>query len=173
MPPLFQSTCPHGARLSTFVYRLSPLAFQSTCPHGARRATNLSITNYLGFNPRAHTGHDTSCAASISAFASFQSTCPHGARLIIMGVNIALKSVSIHVPTRGTTYACGLHRACSPVSIHVPTRGTVISDRRPKNNEFQSTCPHGARHFWDSSNCSIRTVSIHVPTRGTTCELKV
>ena len=73
------------------------------------------------------------------------------------------------MPTRGTTaYLHGSKQGAS-ISIHVPTRGTTrVEDRNNNNQQFQSTCPRGARrpdlHFQ-----SLLYISIHVPTRGTTC----
>ena len=98
----------------------------------------------------------------------FQSTFPRGERLHKLLKN-PFKSVSIHVPTRGTTLV--------PFIVRLST-------------EFQSTFPRGERHrrMWEriinamrfnprshegndmSSSSLLRFpfVSIHVPTRGTT-----
>ena len=100
--------------------------------------------------------------------------------------------VSIHVPTRGTTFICNLIADRAKVSIHVPTRGTTwsrnddqlrISGFNPRSHEgndksvmtwlrvsflFQSTFPRGERQVCDDLGASQYSVSIHVPTRGTT-----
>ena len=118
------------------------------------------------FNPRAHEGHD-----------------------LIWAYIQSVSSISIHVPTRGTTDIAAvtlsdkefqstcprgarrsiparlLHHA---ISIHVPTRGTtILACGLDHSSKFQSTCPRGARPTRTSlSGC--RRISIHVPTRGTT-----
>ena len=120
----FQSTCPRGARralqrgvrarrISIHVptrgttIKLNVVdttsAFQSTCPRGARRLRRLPRFPRwcCHFNPRAHEGHDLETAAD-HAEILFQSTCPRGARLRV-GLNLIVKEISIHVPTRGTT----------------------------------------------------------------------
>ena len=80
---------------------------------------------YFRFNPRTHTGCDSVMlffAPSFMVFQSthphgvrpfsslrnaldmsFQSTHPHGVRLSISSTSDAMKSVSIHAPTRGAT----------------------------------------------------------------------
>ena len=57
------------------------------------------------------------------------------------------RSISIHVPARGTTYR-----------IAVPTETGV----------FQSTYPHGVRPEKRHPHDPGRDISIHVPARGTT-----
>ena len=99
--PVFQSTCPRGARprCTGKLYpciHFNPRAheghdaklyfgahvdeFQSTCPRGARLNEETSISGRPDFNPRAHEGHD------------------HRARDYLY-----YQRISIHVPTRGTT----------------------------------------------------------------------
>ena len=100
----FQSTFPRGERHFFFIDALSSSMFQSTFPRGERLAT---------FQP-------------LRAGVMFQSTFPRGERPPARVPLECRRSVSIHVPTRGTTRAgsdpC---RQSSPVSIHVPTRGTT------------------------------------------------
>ena len=82
-----------------------------------------TVVIYTYFNPRAHEGHDHSrrCRSR---------KC----------------SISIHVPTRGTTHA--------PAPLHVPDYFN------PRAHEG-----HDARYLvWELEVC----ISIHVPTRGTT-----
>ena len=101
---------------------------------------------------------------------AFQPTCPRGARHCHPGM-INLTSISIHVPTRGTT---------------IPGSRAMFAAK------FQSTCPRGARHALNDRAsyqqhfnpraheghditldlcCSYVVISIHVPTRGTTLKL--
>ena len=74
----------------------------------------------------------------------FQSTCPRGARRGVAYATGTL-TISIHVPTRGTTPNEARNGVFS-ISIHVPTRGTTTSDAiDTAAGKFQSTCPRGAR----------------------------
>ena len=121
---LFQSTCPHGARLAkesvklpyfkisihvpargtTRAKRKAVAAgkFQSTCPHGARLVTGSGHQGPLYFNPRARTGHDSG-------------TMPVS----------QVEAISIHVPARGTTGPARWPCQTGAISIHVPARGTT------------------------------------------------
>ena len=81
-----------------------PYGFQSTCPRGARRCVQLSRLSAVYFNPRAHEGHDF----QVAYFPRFP-------------------QISIHVPTRGTTWSI-LTPHYYAISIHVPTRGTTAGD---------------------------------------------
>ena len=79
--------------------------FQSTFPRGERREHSempLSSTQ-------------------------FQSTFPRGERRASAYKLYNFLFVSIHVPTRGTTYGFQNGANYSGVSIHVPTRGTTRS----------------------------------------------
>ena len=78
---VFQSTCPRGARLPAVVTHIYVVVFQSTCPRGARPGEIYGLEYNPNFNPRAHEGHD--------------STGFEADRIIL---------ISIHVPTRGTTW---------------------------------------------------------------------
>ena len=184
--------------------------FQSTCPRGARRRASIHDPVKIYFNPRAHEGHDPLCSHP-PASTLFQSTCPRGARLSAYGTRpqphnfnpraheghdvrivdiLDVFRISIHVPTRGTTYG--------------RTDAVHLLDFNPRAHEghdepriqravcqqvFQSTCPRGARlcppacltrhtnfnprahegHDKQAGHVDIPiTISIHVPTRGTT-----
>ena len=83
--------------------------FQSTCPRGARPPRGICHPPDCNFNPRAHEGHDPKYNSAASLF-SFQSTCPRGARHPKLPCSRSL-IISIHVPTRGTTY-----RECNPIT---------------------------------------------------------
>ena len=54
----FQSTHPHGVRLSASMFPSSSAMFQSTHPHGVRRRWRLSSDTKGSFNPRTHMGCD-------------------------------------------------------------------------------------------------------------------
>ena len=122
----FQSTRPHGARLTASYRRRSPFKFQSTRPHGAR----LQLLASLHLSPL------------------FQSTRPHGARHYIFLVCVILGGVSIHAPARGATRVLNY----PPYNTQgFNPRARTGRDMRIVNMalsyyEFQSTRPHGARH---------------------------
>ncbi len=98
----------------------------------------------------------------------FQSTRPHGARPFPFGLRFQYVKVSIHAPTRGATLEVVERKDGEHVSIHAPTRGATpqsvlatghigVSIHAPtrgatrhgqdnqREEEFQSTRPHGAR----------------------------
>ena len=80
----FQSTHPHGVRLSEKMIMLFMARFQSTHPHGVRHWPGSPIFSCQSrFNPRTHTGCDLSCSPSISK-ELFQSTHPHGVRRLTL-----------------------------------------------------------------------------------------
>ena len=173
----FQSTRPHGARLTILFTPIFPRQFQSTRPHGARQNVNLKRIAVLGFNPRARTGRDE-YSYSILLCKKFQSTRPHGARLTILFTPIFPRQfqstrphgarrneptptptpepVSIHAPARGATPFRREYLLIVRVSIHAPARGaTLLICRLTRRAKFQSTRPHGARHMHASYICLI------------------
>ena len=81
---MFQSTHPHGVRLTDKHIHHSPKRFQSTHPHGVRPGGSGTLCGSGGFNPRTHTGCDF-----ITIDAVFDI------------------DVSIHAPTRGATLQPG------------------------------------------------------------------
>ena len=80
------------------------------------------------------------------------------------------KGISIHVPTRGTTFlSILLTGATVSISIHVPTRGTtdtVFSSWKSIQNFNPRSHEGNDDHF--PFRLHQRDISIHVPTRGTT-----
>ena len=101
----------------------------------------------------------------------FQSTLPHGERQSIHRRQRRYIPVSIHAPARGATSEFGLRGVDYGVSIHAPARGatfpypgliisphvsihapargaTTERDREYRGDSmFQSTLPHGERHW--------------------------
>ena len=77
----FQSTHPHGVRLTKTEVLRQYRTFQSTHPHGVRRDVIRCIVDD----------------------SEFQSTHPHGVRHVTLGQKASLLWVSIHAPTRGAT----------------------------------------------------------------------
>ncbi len=167
---LFQSTHPHGVRLTNSnlpVGRLSVsihaptrgatpdrgavpcgrCVFQSTHPHGVRRTVTSGPRCTQGFNPRTHTGCD-------------DFYFPEFAHL----------GVSIHAPTRGATYLndnyeYGVYgfQSTHPHGVRHTLKRKIMSFI-----QFQSTHPHGVRLSLISPPNDKINVSIHAPTRGAT-----
>ena len=80
----FQSTHPHGVRLTPHSNNADIIMFQSTHPHGVRLPLAVIFIPLWSFNPRTHTGCDDLLSFSLSSQAMFQSTHPHGVRLILL-----------------------------------------------------------------------------------------
>ena len=78
---VFQSTHPHGVRLTSIRRALTNLAFQSTHPHGVRRRVTTHGSRTF----------------------TFQSTHPHGVRHLDDLSGDGLNIISIHAPARGAT----------------------------------------------------------------------
>ena len=101
---------------------------------------------YKCFNPRTHTGCDTSPKNNGSYYDCFNPRTHTGCDFI-RSVKHLIVRVSIHAPTRGATMWFKF----------------VFS-----RNTFQSTHPHGVRHEPIEFDFGIYYVSIHAPTRGAT-----
>ena len=121
---------------------------------------------WYDFNPRAHEGHDENTNTIDSNF-QFQSTCPRGARHEV-DIDMICDGISIHVPTRGTTY--------------IVPRGRRQKDFNPRAHEghdfmeilqllqiynFNPRAHEGHDPNTPTNNIYGK-ISIHVPTRGTT-----
>ena len=100
----FQSTFPRGERLRCVVDTMTITAFQSTFPRGERPNWLKHVPQLLDFNPRSLVGND------------FTSAC------LSSGI-----SISIHVPSWGTTRSSYQNDDHLGISIHVPSWGTTIS----------------------------------------------
>ena len=182
-----------GATASAFSVATWTL-FQSTRPHGARLSLiNLAIVYLLGFNPRARTGRDVLSKLRANTSVQFQSTRPHGARHGLSDAGLIVDEVSIHAPARGATVlATGqftinefqstrphgarllllVADALTLVSIHAPARGATLSAPAiDASSGFQSTRPHGARHVGNMVELQLLKVSIHAPARGATVNI--
>ena len=125
-------------------HTLTQAGFQSTCPRGARLRRSRVTADVVDFNPRAHEGHDG-----------------------IGYIFTKTASISIHVPTRGTTVAGGILGANKDFNPRAHEGHDGHRNVDTGNRRFQSTCPRGARRsgLGGYGRCAI---SIHVPTRGTT-----
>ena len=143
----FQSTHPLGVRLLRPCSCYSHSKFQSTHPLGVRPSkSKLKLSSY-SFNPRTHSGCDSSSALASSFARSFQSTHP-------LGVRQAFDTI------------CSLSAEFQ--STH--PLGVRLNYRNFKNlvNMFQSTHPLGVRLSAQSWAFRCQVVSIHAPTRGAT-----
>ena len=77
---LFQSTHPHGVRLTSVCYQIQPRDVSIHAP--TRGATVLCklVVILICFNPRTHTGCDLTMTLFWVTLIRFQSTHPHGVR---------------------------------------------------------------------------------------------
>ena len=129
--------------------------FQSTHPHGARLTLMSEHQEYLmGFNPRTHTGCDlvlilplslltvsihaptrgaTDKSSSIKRSSTSFNPRTHTGCDIVFFCQRCTNTVSIHAPTRGATYIILSCPVGHHVSIHAPTRGATSSSvKRPE-----------------------------------------
>ena len=122
---------------------------------------------YKCFNPRTHTGCDTTIRRPPRWSVGFNPRTHTGCDGLTLHYVVELV-VSIHAPTRGATSPTLPNNIASLVSIHAPTRGATsygLGSLSPRL--FQSTHPHGVRRGTDKKIlCGY--VSIHAPTRGAT-----
>ena len=82
------------------------------------------MVQHMDFNPRAHGGTTCPAISNCSSCFEFQSTCPRGARPLSY-LKRPKATISIHVPTGGTTASSSAAYESSDISIHVPTGGTT------------------------------------------------
>ena len=97
------------------------------------------------FNPRAHGGHD-----------------------LRTGFTVMVDTISIHVPTGGTTRCDACQSHISVISIHVPTGGTTSCGYAHIASRNFNPRAHGGHDRSPDSAYSLYHISIHVPTGGTT-----
>ena len=144
---LFQSTHPHGVRLSVRSYQPQ---FRVSIHAPARGATRRqkAMRGHLEVSIHAPARGATTHSSAVSLGTWFQSTHPHGVRRRIFRVIKPLNGfnprtrtgcdlnslnvrygihVSIHAPARGATPHLVLVHAPPDVSIHAPARGATSS----------------------------------------------
>ena len=151
------------------IFRDSWQAVSSHVPtRGTTPLQDKSPNRVRCFNPRSREGNDQSRCGSIRFSAGFNPRSHEGndpARLDVR----ALDTVSIHVPTRGTTLRAVSDEMKKTVSIHVPTRGTTAwLDKTPLRVPVSIHVPTRGTTGLAPWTWSDNYVSIHVPTRGTT-----
>ena len=114
---------------------------------GATGTPSSTRARCSGFNPRARTGRD------------------HGVSRELWVPRV----VSIHAPAQGATGVRAHGGGRCDVSIHAPAWGaTSATMPRIASTQFQSTRPHGARHYCPTCGARVVGVSIHTPARGAT-----
>ena len=114
---------------------------------GATGTPSSTRARCSGFNPRARTGRD------------------HGVSRELWVPRV----VSIHAPAPGATGVRAHGGGRCDVSIHAPAWGaTSATMPRIASTQFQSTRPHGARHYCPTCGARVVGVSIHTPARGAT-----
>ena len=167
---LFQSTLPHGERLSPVVYLMTRRRCFNPRSRTGSDLGQIYVTNESHrFNPRSRTGSDTSGDFLVSVRLCFNPRSRTGSDSLPSG-SFLTYCVSIHAPARGATTADDILYAVLIVSIHAPARGATLgifshltfsicfnprsrtgSDLNPQSSappddlEFQSTLPHGER----------------------------
>ena len=143
----FQSTHPHGVRLTAKTRCFKAGKFQSTHPHGVRQCRDKDVSQAILVSIHAPT---------------------RGATYISL-VPISVLRVSIHAPTRGATHKGMASEASRLVSIHAPTRGATAAKLVVAHYyEFQSTHPHGVRL---DNNDILRARSSFNPRTHTGCDI--
>ena len=80
---------------------------------------------YKCFNPRTHTGCDTSPKNNGSYYDCFNPRTHTGCDFYVLHRCTSPNHVSIHAPTRGATPTLGNDNTYRKVSIHAPTRGAT------------------------------------------------
>ena len=122
----FQSTHPHGVRLSFYFLNLHSSSVSIHAPTwGATTSRRKGSRTLLGFNPRTHMGCDKMCALNMMIHGMFQSTHPHGVRLKICTATI-LPSMFQSTHPHGVRLTKTIFCICSiAVSIHAPTWGAT------------------------------------------------
>ena len=188
----FQSTHPHGVRLSTLGKIFSCTDwFQSTHPHGVRhrgkvqpvlqRAVSIhaptrgatipqmsSLLQTWSFNPRTHTGCDDLSVCYAHSIAWFQSTHPHGVRLFL-----------IFLFDRFKCFNPRTHTGCDPLLLYHPHETLRFNPRTHTGcDSCHSACSIAITSFNPRTHTGcdpvkfvlhgFLLVSIHAPTRGAT-----
>jgi len=122
----FQSTHPHGVRLSARLLQLNASVFQSTHPHGVRLIFDVSSISIFCFNPRTRTGCDRCRQAFPGNRLCFNPRTRTGCDLLAIFPS-SFRYVSIHAPARGATFSGNIGSFVFKVSIHAPARGATFT----------------------------------------------
>ena len=136
-----------GTTIFSSVYFMFRLDFNPRTLKGYDAMAATTAATMPNFNPRTLKGYDSLAFWIIRFFSRFQSTYPQGVRLYDIPNRYKSGDISIHVPSRGTTFPLKDIMPDIQISIHVPSRGTT---RDVGTNRTEGK------------------ISIHVPSRGTT-----
>ena len=166
---LFQSTFPRGERQIHFGICDHSKKFQSTFPRGERPGDRSgNIRGDENFNPRSLVGNDGKTATSQTLPRDFNPRSLVGNDDSYNG-DYYYQSISIHVPSWGTTMAITEKQQRFIISIHVPSWGTTkCGTTWTGKSVFQSTFPRGERPNSGQVLLQPYGISIHVPSWGTT-----
>ena len=142
--------------------------FQSTHPHGVRLSYGQTLAPTQSFNPRTHMGCDLNSPSNFPELLRFNPRTHMGCDNIYVLESRETK-VSIHAPTWGATLSVDGSDIPIPVSIHAPTWGAT---NRSCSFTDSSKCFNPRTHmgcdltiFQHNNNY---LVSIHAPTWGAT-----
>ena len=133
-----------GTTMREFIVSLIPV-FQSTSPQGERRCARQPYPPILCFNPRPHKGNDCSFRVAFSKPVCFNPR-PHKGNDRAGWDNPVLQRCFNPRPHKGNDLLKVHCQNSFLVSIHVPTRGTTYTFLRiVSTTQFQSTSPQGER----------------------------
>ena len=191
----FQSTHPHGVRLTDALCVAAMILFQSTHPHGVRHCIMPTEIDVYIVSIHAPTRGATTIKIIAMTANMFQSTHPHGVRRYTRYKRDKRKVFQSTHP-HGVRRPISLPDSLQPVSFNPRTHTGCDFNAEMTSlclSEFQSTHPHGVRRLrfgrlrpnergfnprthtgcdrpW---RCSLRSarVSIHAPTRGATTKV--
>ena len=143
--------------------------FQSTHPHGVRHNEKMNINLAPGFNPRTHTGCDSTCPRGFTQSSTFQSTHPHGVRL---HQHLLCHRLPLCFNPRTHTGCDAAEKAYTQGFAGFNPRTHTGCDwrqhqRRERQGRFQSTHPHGVR---PSHWCRRRSLLCFNPRTHTGCD---
>ena len=164
----FQSTLPHGERLTAVAAGANLKMFQSTLPHGERPYVERQLARTRGFNPRSHMGSDQAGLSLSDLHSSFQSTLPHGERRRAITSHTqsgVFQSTLPHGERRPNEFHKIAMESFNPRS-HMGSDRTKPTTRTTKNC-FNPRSHMGSDQFLGDLNPSV-PVSIHAPTWGAT-----
>ena len=174
---IFQSTFPRGERHHQPGYHYLLHSFQSTFLCGERRhITRMQLTT-LHFNPRSRVGNDgwsysdricdrdfnphscvgndTKCEKKLRSYPDFNPRSLVG-NDDSKHPRHCFFSISIHVPSWGTTSGSARDHRKDRISIHFPSWGTTsMLAGCGKAYPFQSTFPRGERHMYHNFSADL------------------
>ena len=114
-------------------------------------------------------GNDRLQAYGIERQEKFQSTFPRGERRLSYEATSRDMSISIHVPSWGTTLRCIRWYRTVRISIHVPSWGTTAqAGYNQWDNPISIHVPSWGTTDLTSKQKAFADISIHVPSWGTT-----